>query len=171
MNEIETAAKGARLVWCRGNHDDRFENRLASVAPEFAGVNGFSIGDHFPLWDQTGCVWLTDNTICLHRDHNGLHAVHNNALKSGVNIITGHLHSAKAVAWTDYNGTRWGCDTGTLAEPYGPQFGYMENRSRNWRSAFALLSITNGRLQQPHLALKWDDNHMDFCGQIVEVAE
>lgn len=175
MEEIETAARSAnknvRLVWCRGNHDDRFENRLASVAPEFAGVDGFSIGDHFPEWEQTGSCWLTESVVAMHRHDGGIHAAHNNAVKSGVSIITGHLHSAKVTPWTDLTGTRWGVDTGTLAEPWGIQFGYMEQKSRNWRSAFALLSITDGRLQQPHIALKWDENHMDLCGQIVEVAE
>ena len=50
MGEIEEAAKKARhnvnLVWTLGNHDARFENRLAANAPQYEQVKGFSLKDH-----------------------------------------------------------------------------------------------------------------------------
>lgn len=54
LGEIEEAAKKARhnvnLVWTLGNHDARFENRLAANAPQYEYVKGFSLKDHFPAW-------------------------------------------------------------------------------------------------------------------------
>ena len=52
LSEIEEAANGAKLYWPLGNHDARFETRLAQNAPQYEGVQGFSLKDHFPLWVQ-----------------------------------------------------------------------------------------------------------------------
>jgi hypothetical protein len=42
-------------------------------------------------------------------------------------------------------------DTGTLAEPYGPQFGYTEANPVNWCSGFAVLTYKDGKLLPPEL--------------------
>jgi uncharacterized protein YecE (DUF72 family) len=61
LGEIEEAAKKARhnvqLPWCLGNHDARFENRLAANAPQYEQVHGFSLKDHFPAWRPCWAVW------------------------------------------------------------------------------------------------------------------
>ena len=38
-------------------------------------------------------------------------------LWSGRTIITGHLHAQGIRPHSDYNGTRWGVDAGTMADP------------------------------------------------------
>jgi metallophosphoesterase superfamily enzyme len=52
MKEIEDASgRNAKLAWTLGNHDIRFESRLATAAPEYARVKGFELSDHFsPRW-------------------------------------------------------------------------------------------------------------------------
>ncbi len=51
MNEIILASpQRARKVWTLGNHDSSFETKLATVAPEFSGVPGIHLKDHFPDW-------------------------------------------------------------------------------------------------------------------------
>ena len=48
LGEIERAARGVKLAWTLGNHDARFETRIAELAPEYANVTGVHLKDHFP---------------------------------------------------------------------------------------------------------------------------
>lgn len=151
LGEISKAAKGATLIRTKGNHDDRVERFLASNAPEFAHVPGFRLIDHLPDWKEFVSVWINDDVVVKHRYANGIHAAYNNTLRSGKSIVTGHLHSLKVTPWTDYTGTRYGIDTGTLADPWAQQFDYCEDGPRNWRSGFAVLTFNDGRLLPPEL--------------------
>jgi hypothetical protein len=144
LGEIEETAKAARhnvkLLFTWGNHDTRFANRLASQAPQYREVHGFKLQDHLPAWEFAWSVWPTKDCIIKHRYRSGIHAAHNNTVNAGISIVTGHLHSLKVTPFADYNGNRYGVDTGTLAEPYGPQFDYGEGNPLNHRSGFAVLS-------------------------------
>lgn len=170
LGEIEDAAGDARLFWPLGNHDARFETRLAQNAAEYEGVQGFHLKDHFPKWAPCWSVWINDDTVIKHRFKGGIHATHNNTLWSGKTIVTGHLHSLKVTPFDDYNGTRWGVDTGTLAEPGGPQFqDYLETNPTNWRSGFIVLSFKDGKLLWPEVVRVVDHDHVDFRGHLIEV--
>lgn len=169
LGEITMAAGKARRFWPLGNHDARFETRLATVAPEYAKVKGVHLHDHFPDWEPCWSVQINADTIVKHRYKGGIHATHNNTMWSGWNIFTGHLHSAKVTPVTDYDGTRWGTDCGTLADPFGPQFEYQEDNPRNHRSAFAVATFHQGRLLQPELVLTVDDEHVQFRGKVIHV--
>jgi hypothetical protein len=57
----------------------------------------------------------------------------------------------KVSPYSDYNGRRWGVDTGTLAEPYGDQFTYTEMNPVNWASGFAVLTFKDNMLLPPEL--------------------
>ena len=157
LNEIEKVAGNAKLIFTLGNHDMRFESKLANLAPEYEGLQGFSLKDHFPRWLFCMSVMVNRNLMIKHRYNNGLHATYNNALKSGTSIVTGHLHRLQATILSDYNGTRWGVDTGTLAETDGDHMGYGEDNPKNHCSGFAVLSIRNGRLIQPEFCAVLDD--------------
>lgn len=151
---IEEQAGDAKMIWTLGNHDARFETRLAEKAPEYADVPGIHLKDHFPKWKPAWSVEVNKNTIVKHRFKGGVHAAFNNAKDSGKHIITGHLHSLNISAYTDYTGTRFGVDTGTLADPMGPQFyNYTENNPLNWRSGFVVLRYINGQLQWPDVCI------------------
>lgn len=175
LGEIEQAAKAARhnvaLPWCLGNHDARYESRLAANAPQYEHVKGFSLKDHFPAWRPCWSVWNGD-TVIKHRMSGGIHATHANVLKAGKSVVTGHLHSLKYTPYDDYNDcTRYGVDTGTLAEPTGPQFAnYLEEGPVNWRSGFSVLTFNNGRLMLPEFVKKWDEKHVEFRGKLVDVS-
>ena len=141
LGEIEDEAKKQRdnvkLVWTLGNHDARFENRLAANAPQYEFIKGFSLKDHFPTWDPCWSCWPTNDVVVKHRWKGGIHATHNNTVGSGKTMVTGHLHSLKVTPYADYSGNRFGVDTGTLAEPSGPQFiNYLEDGPTNWRSGW-----------------------------------
>lgn len=150
-HEIELAApRGCKLDWNVGNHDTRFDKRLAAVAGEYEGLVE-RLEDKFSAWDFAWSLRLNDNVMIKHRWHNGVHATYNNALKGGVNIVTGHLHRLAVTPWADYTGHRWGVDTGTLADPHAPQFDYCENNPVPWTSGFAVLTFRDGQLLPPEL--------------------
>jgi hypothetical protein len=174
LGEIEDTAKKARhnsqLIWTLGNHDARFENRLAANAPQYEFVKGFTLKDHFPTWHPCWSCWPAENVAVKHRWKGGVHATHNNAVNAGVSIVTGHLHSLKVTPFSDYNGNRFGVDTGTLAKPTGPQFeNYLEDSPTNWRSGFSVLTFHNGRLLWPELVHKWDEGQVEFRGKVYDV--
>jgi len=168
--EIEDAAGKAKLIWPLGNHDARFETRLSQNAPEYQGVRGFHLKDHFPKWIPCWSAWINDDVVVKHRYHNGVHAVRNNIAKGGKSMVTGHLHSLKVTPLTDYNGTRYGVDTGTLADPSGPQFqDYLEDGPTDWRSGFAVLTFHKGRLLWPEVVNVLGQNEIEFRGQVMRV--
>jgi hypothetical protein len=172
LGEIEDEAGRAKLVWTMGNHDARFENRLAANAGEFEGVKGFSLKDHFPAWTSCWSCWPTEDVAVKHRYKGGIHATHNNTVGSGKTIVTGHLHSLKVTPYADYNGNRFGVDTGTLADPSGPQFlDYLEDNPTNWRSGFAILTFFNGKLLWPELVHDFGNGCIEFRGQVYDVSD
>lgn len=165
--EIETACGKVRRIWTLGNHDARYERRLATVAPEYAKIHGVHLQDHFPLWEPSWSAWVNDEVVIKHRFKGGIHAPYNNTIHAGKTIVTGHLHSAKIIPFDDYNGTRYGVDTGCIADTDGPQFtDYTEDNPKNWRSAFGVFRFAEGKLLQPELVLKWDDKRVQFRGEI-----
>ena len=163
------AIRAPQRLWMWGNHCARFEARLAAMTPEYEGVPGFALKDHFPEWKMAMSLWVNDDLVIKHRWHNGIHAVYNNAVKGGKSIVTGHLHSLKVTPWTDWNGTRYGVDTGTLSDPDGNQFDYCEDNAKNWRAGFAVLTFKDGKLLLPELAQVWDEDHIQFRGELVRV--
>lgn len=172
LGEIEEVAEGSKLYWPLGNHDSRFENRLAQNAPEYEGVKGFSLKDHFPAWAPCWSVWFNQDVVVKHRLKGGIHATRNNTLNAGKTTFTGHLHQLKVTPLDDYNGTRWGVDTGTLAEPNGPQFmDYTEDGFKDWRSGFAVATFHKGQLLWPELCRVLDDSSVDFRGHVIDVSE
>ena len=92
LDEVEEIAKKARhnvkLVYTWGNHDARFNARLAVNAPQFAETYGFKLQDHFPNWDFQMTCWATDDVVIKHRYKGGVHATHNNAVGAGKTIVT-----------------------------------------------------------------------------------
>lgn len=169
LAEIEDAVPKARRFWTLGNHDQRFEGRLAHAAREFNEVRGTRLADHFEHWVFAYALMVNSNLMIKHRFKGGIHATHNNTLWAGVTMVTGHLHSLKVTPLTDLNDTRWGVDTGTLADIYGPQFSYAEENPRNWRSGFAVLTIQKGVLRWPEVVHVVEPGVVEFRGELIEV--
>ena len=100
----------------------------------------------------------------------GVHATHNNTIAAGKTMVTNHLHSLKVTPYDDYNGTRFGVDTGTLADPNGPQFlDYSEDNPKNHRSGFAVLTFRRGVLMWPEIVAVVDKDHVQFRGELIKV--
>lgn len=168
LGEIESASN-AKLHWTWGNHDMRFNARLVQQVEGFEGIKGFNLAEHFPLWKFSTSLMINENTIIKHRYHNGIHASYNNTLKSGISVVTGHLHSLKVTPWSDYKGSRYGVDTGTLADIDGDHMDYGEDNPKNHRSGFAVLTYYKGKLMPPELCEVIDDGLVYFRGKVIEV--
>jgi len=152
LHEIQMTSpnKGCSFFWNVGNHDQRFDRMLVQNAAEYEGVVS-RLEDRFSTWDFAWSLNINNHTMVKHRYHNGIHAGYNNTLKSGRSIVTGHLHRLLVTPWGDYNGRRYGVDTGTLSDPLAPQFEYGENNPTPHCSGFAVLSFKNGLLLPPEL--------------------
>lgn len=177
LEEISEAAKEAnpnvKLIFTLGNHDARFGARLATMAPEYAGVYGFDLESHFPDWQHCISCFLNDEIVVMHRWKGGQFAVAGNARMSGISYVTGHLHALQCIPITDFKGTRWGVDTGTLAQPFAQSFNYAMDTPRNWRSGFVSLSLLDGQLLVPELIMVNDANSdcVEWRGQVWDVSE
>jgi hypothetical protein len=173
-HEIIAATPKAAHIWTIGNHDLRYESKLSANVPEMEGLPNTTLQDLFPFWDFAVSVWINDQVVVKHRFKGGIHATHNNTLWAGKTIVTGHLHSLKVTPLSDYNGTRWGIDTGTLADPAsntegGPQFHYNEDNPQNHRSGFIVLSFKDGQLLWPEVCNVIDQDHVSFRGEVIKV--
>ena len=171
LAKIEAAVpKSCDLVWTLGNHDARFETRLATVAPQYSRIKGMHLKDHFPKWSACWSAWLNDDAIIKHRWKGGSNAPRANTLNAGKSIVTGHLHSSKVVPVTDFNGTRYGVDTGCMADPDHKAFiDYTEDNAKDWRSGFAVLTFYRGKLLFPELVQTYDRDHVQFRGRVLKV--
>lgn len=152
VTEIRHAHRRARLIRTVGNHCIRFDRYLAMNAGEMEGVQGFRLSDHMPEWQECISVFINGHTMVKHRFNGGIHAAYNNTLRAGTNIVTGHTHLLEVKPWSDYNGRRYGVQTGAIADVAGPQFGYTEDNPTPWCSGFAVLTFKeDGHLVMPDL--------------------
>lgn len=173
LAEVETAADGCatacELVWPLGNHDGRFEGKLAAVASEFEGVQGFTLKEHFPRWRPCWTFWVNGDTRINHFYHTGIHDGHNNLLKGQVHAVTGHTHSLKLTPWTNASGkTIYAVNTGTLADTLASHnVDYMRGLQGNHRSGFAVLTYRGGQLLMPELCQTWGEDTVNFRGHLL----
>lgn len=174
LGEIEAACDVSKtkceLVWNIGNHDIRFERALAMQAKDFEGLQYFRLCDHFPRWDMRWSTLINPDSnspvMVKHRWAGGVHAAYNNTMKGGLSIATGHTHLLECKPFGDYRGRRWGIQTGTLADPHGPQFEYTENQPPNTCSGFVVLTFRDGALLPPELC-EVIDGRAIFRGEAV----
>jgi hypothetical protein len=166
LGEIEKVARGAKMFWPLGNHDMRFTANIVNNLPAYEGVPGTTLKEYFPMWNPCWSFWVNEDTCIKHRWKGGWTGGRSNTLNSGVNMVTGHTHAMNVIGVTDYNGTRWGVQTGTLADPHGQQFAYTEDAPKDWMSGFVMLSFHNSKLLQPEMIRVWDEGQVEFRGKV-----
>lgn len=171
LGELQKSAGKALRFWNLGNHDGRYENRIAAVAPEFAGVKGVHLRDHFDAWTPAWRVDINDDVVVKHRMAGGEHADWNNVVKGGKTTVTGHDHRLNVTPYRDYRGTRYGVRCGYMGEsPLDPQFvNYLEASEPNWEPGFVVLTFVDGKLLWPEVVAKFADGIVQFRGQLVNV--
>lgn len=162
---------GARwLLWCMGNHDARYETYLATNVPQYSGVDGFHLKDHFPQWLPAWSVWIGDQVVVKHSIKSGQYAAGLNTIYAGRSTVVGHDHTLWAKAFSDYNGMRWGIGAGTLADVNSEAFlHYTEDNPVNWQSGFVLLHFKQGRFIGPELVYVLPDGKVPFRGEWLRI--
>lgn len=176
LREYERMKHVRFLTWNLGNHDARFETRLAEKVPEYAGVDGFTLKDRYPFWlpawrtDFCSSPRATPAVIVKHRFKGGMHAGQNNVLWSGTSVVTGHDHMLKAYSVTTAHGLQWGIHAGTMAPTDSPHFThYTEDNVVNWQEGFVILHFRGGRFTGPELVHVTPDGRVLFRGDEVRV--
>ena len=174
LHEIERACPKAQRFFTVGNHDSRFDRRLGTEIAEFADVPGMKLEDHLKGWPMSYSVLINeeiDPVFVVHNIRGGMYAPRNNALAAGCTVITGHLHSQKALPVTTLLNDWEGIDHGCLADRDHAAFSYRMDRPADWRSGFVVMTFdTQGR----HLPAEFcrvqylrDRSRAVFRGQVV----
>jgi hypothetical protein len=170
IGEIKDSAPGADRYINWGNHDIRFDNRLAEQCDWLRGVSGSSLVHHFPEWKFQNAIRVNEVELEIkHRNKSGQYAPANNVKDAGFSYCSGHDHNFNSFRWANLRGTFWGIDTGMGAEPWGPQFEYRENNTANWASGFAVLTFIKGKLQPPEMVPVIEPGVIWFRGERVDV--
>lgn len=171
LGSLQVAAGKAKRIWTLGNHDARFETRLAATSPEYRKLHGMHLKDYFPAWEPAWRVDINDDVVVRHRELGGEHADYRNVQTAGKTMVTGHDHRTGVTPWRNYAGLKWGVRCGFMADhPTDPQFvNYLEARVTNWHPAFVVLTFRDGRLLWPELVTKHADGVVEFRGELVSV--
>lgn len=172
MGEIEAAGK-YHLLGSYGNHTLRWDTYISANAAALEGVPGTKFDDLLPKWNYAWAWMINGHTLIKHRIRSGVHAGWNNLADTHVSTVTGHLHQLKVTprsTMSTVNGGRiYAVDSGMLADPYGPQFAYLEQGPRNWASGFAVLTFERGMLRPPELCEVIEEDAVWFRGNRIEV--
>jgi hypothetical protein len=56
-----------------------------------------------------------------------------------------------------------------MADPWGPQFAYLEDAPRDWVAGFAVFTFRNGDLQPPELVTVIEPGAVFFRGKVIDV--
>lgn len=173
LEEIRKACPDAHHLGTFGNHTARFDTYLSAHAGAIEGVFGSKYEDHVPGWTYAWAWMVNGHTLIKHRIKGGIHATWNNTGDAQINTVTGHMHNLRVTPRSTMsqvnNGTIYGVDTGMLADPWGPQFAYIEQGPRNWRAGFAVLTFVDGVLMPPELVQVVEEDKVFFRGKIIEV--
>jgi len=171
LKEISDLCKGAKRVWCLGNHDVRLHAYLATAAPQLIDMPGLDLRTLFTEWDFAWSLWVNDSCVVKHRWKSGMYAPANHVRGSMMSFVTGHLHSMKVMPISTYSGrdTMYGVDTGMLAEPEWQAFAYREDSPADWRSGFVVMTWRGGRLLWPEVVNVVEEGVVEFRGELMEV--
>src|SRR5215469_4468609 len=181
LGEIKlVAGLGTQLVRVKGNHCARYDARLAAVAPEFAGVRGFSLDEQLdPDWQP--CMVCEINPgpfrlIVKHRHKGGANAARGNVTAAGKSVATGHTHQPNVVRLSNAaTASFWGVDLGTMAALGSGSFAYTEGAASTgmagWASSFGVFSFAGGRLLWPEICHVVDEEAglVAFRGELIRV--
>lgn len=173
MQEIKRAAGSAHLLGTYGNHTMRYDSYLSGAVAAMEGVKGMKYDDLVPAWRYAWAWMVNGHTLIKHRIKGGIHATWNNTADAQISTVTGHMHNLRITPRTTMSpvngGNIYGVDCGMLADPWGPQFAYIEQGPRNWRAGFAVLTFRDGLLMPPELCQVIEEDAVFFRGNRIEV--
>ena len=147
---------------------------MSNRVPELESMPGSKLKYYMPKWDAAWAIHFNNTLWVTHRLKGGKHAPYNNTRDLGQSSCTGHLHNQHLREITDLNGSRWGVDTGCMAEPFiesdWPQFEYLEGSPADWRAGFGVFTFEKGKLEDVELVRVVSQNVVRFRGKAREFA-
>ncbi|MGI9572272.1 MAG: hypothetical protein ACR2L5_02995 [Candidatus Actinomarinaceae bacterium] len=136
---INTAKYPIKQLATFGNHETRLSKVAMTWGRAFEDLEAFKIQNLFPDWDWAMSHLVDDSVIIKHRMRGGIHTAYQNAMRSGLNIITGHTHQLNMRTFNTYSNTSMSIQTGHLSETYHP---YQEdNIANDWNNGFVVITI------------------------------
>jgi len=165
QDHIAMLPKCPHRFYTMGNHDIRVDNYLANNAPELGEEYSGLLSDRFPQWQFCWAVHLNDVEV-RHRFRGGIHAAWNNALHSGVSMVTGHTHQLQITAVRNRNGSHWGIEAGMLSNKNSKAFQYTEGAPSRANEGFVVLTFREGLLMPPEFC-EMVDGRPVFRGDFV----
>jgi hypothetical protein len=173
---VQACSRKTRKIWTIGNHDQRFEGMIANSIPQYRGIKGVHLADHFPAWEKAMSCMINETirggeTMVKHIPKGGgINASRGSALNGGISFVHNHLHSQNVRPISDYRDhDHYGVDTGMLADKEHRAFGYAQDAPLDWRPGFALLTYHDGILMPPELVTKMSPNSVWFRGALHKV--
>jgi Calcineurin-like phosphoesterase. len=172
---VQSCSRKTQKIWAIGNHDQRFEGMIANAIPQYRGVKGVHLSDHFPAWQKAMSCMINEGgkgaTIVKHIPKGGgINATRGFTLNGGINTVHNHLHAQNVRPLSDYRDhDRYGVDTGMLADKEHKAFGYAQDAPLDWRSGFAVLTYRDGILMPPELVTKMSPTTVWFRGSLHRV--
>lgn len=129
LKQLRDALGTGKVHYLEGNHEKRLVKDLQEHSPGLVGLAGLTIREQLGLTEKEWCP-LEHNSL-LHLP--GVAAYHGSVVKTRAGasaqeemqrwgavapvLATGHTHRLAVVSRTDGVGTRWGIETGCLADP------------------------------------------------------
>ena len=162
---VEKASPKSKFYFVPGNHDMRFDGKIANELPQFEDVKGLALVDHLPAWNIGLCIVVNDCMLVKHRWHGGVHACYNNVLRAGKSFVTGHTHRLMVYPWTDLNGIRYGVESGCLSDLWDESFLWKENNPASWQSGAIILECDGDTIIPRTCPMVIDKTHRR-CGKM-----
>ncbi|MDR3736084.1 MAG: metallophosphoesterase [Acidobacteriaceae bacterium] len=140
-----------------GNHDQRLDHYLANMAPE-ADDCAAGLADWFHGWDLGYAVMINQAPGIIpcevrHYYRMGIHARWNNAVYSGIHIVTNHTHGLGVTPFNNRMGRIYGVEPGMLNWNDAVQFEYHQGMQSRAHAGFAVLTFDEkGNLLPPEIA-------------------
>jgi len=143
LNKIQKIINGAKYpikqLATFGNHETRLSKFVSMWGRQFEDFEGFKMQNLFPDWDWAMSHLVDDTVMIKHRMRGGIHTAYQNAMRSGLNLITGHTHQLNQRTFNTYTTSSMAVQTGHLSESYHP---YLEdNIANDWNNGFAVIMI------------------------------
>lgn len=152
-----------------GNHDQRLDNYLANQGPEIDDC-AMQLSDWFPGWELGYAAMINEGLPHVipceirHYYRTGIHARWNNAVYSGIHIVTNHTHGLGVTPYNNRTGRIYGVETGMLNWNDAAQFEYHQGMQSRAHAGFAVLTFDeNGNMLPPELA-EWIHGKLIFRG-------
>lgn len=165
QERLSELPKCSTKIWTLGNHDVRIDNYIANMNSEIEEYVG-SFVDRFPDWEFAHSAFI-NNVEIRHRFRGGIHAAWNNALHSGVNIITSHTHQLNIIPVRNRNGTHYGIECGMLADPLHPCFEYTEFSPSRVCSGFVYITFDDEKNIMPPMSCEMIRGRPAYQGKYV----